>query len=177
MKRLALVTGILALAAPLALAQTTTWKSDPAHSEVDFTILHLSVSHVHGRFGHVDATIALNPADITKSTVTATIDITGVSTGEPARDNHLKTPDFFGVDTMPSATFTSTSVSKNADGTLSVAGNLTLHGVTKPEACWLRGLYHHQPHRLWHRCQVPCGGSWRRRQDHHRARRSAAVSS
>ena len=132
MKRLALVTGILALAAPLALAQTTTWKSDPAHSEVDFTILHLSVSHVHGRFGHVDATIALNPADITKSTVTATIDITGVSTGEPARDNHLKTPDFFGVDTMPSATFTSTSVSKNADGTLSVAGNLTLHGVTKP---------------------------------------------
>jgi len=82
MKRLTLVTGILALAAPLALAQTSTWKSDPAHSEVDFTILHLSVSHVHGRFGHVDATLVLNAADITKSTVTATIDVTGVSTGE-----------------------------------------------------------------------------------------------
>jgi polyisoprenoid-binding protein YceI len=132
MKRLTLVTAILALAAPLALAQTSTWKSDPAHSEVDFTILHLAVSHVHGRFGHVDATIAYNAADITKSTVTATIDITGVSTGEAARDNHLKTPDFFGTDTNPSATFTSTSVSKNADGTLGVAGNLTLHGVTKP---------------------------------------------
>lgn len=132
MKRLTLVSGILALAAPLALAQTSTWKSDPAHSEVDFTILHLAVSHVHGRFGHVDATISYNATDITKSSVTATINVTGVSTGEAARDNHLKTPDFFGVDTNPSATFTSTSVSKNADGTLAVTGNLTLHGVTKP---------------------------------------------
>jgi polyisoprenoid-binding protein YceI len=139
MKRLILVTGILALAAPLALAQTTTWKSDPAHSEVDFTILHLSVSHVHGRFGHVDATLNLNAADITKSTVTATIDVAGVSTGESARDSHLKTPDFFDVATMPSATFTSTSVSKNADGTLSVAGNLTLHGVTKPVTLLVEG--------------------------------------
>jgi len=139
MKRLILVTGILALAAPLALAQTSTWKSDPAHSEVDFTILHLSVSHVHGRFGHVDATLVLNAADITKSTVTATIDVTGVSTGEPARDSHLKTDAFFDVATMPSATFTSTSVSKNADGTLSVVGNLTLHGVTKPVTLLVEG--------------------------------------
>jgi polyisoprenoid-binding protein YceI len=139
MKRLTLVTGILALAAPLALAQTSTWKSDPAHSEVDFTILHLAVSHVHGRFGHVAATIALNEADITKSTVTATIDVTGVSTGEPARDTHLKTPDFFDVATNPSATFTSTSVGKNADGTLSITGNLALHGVTKPVVLLVEG--------------------------------------
>ena len=82
MKRLALVTGILALAAPVALAQTSTWISDPAHSEVDFSIKHLSVSNVHGRFGHVSATIALNDTDITKSTVNATIDVTGVDTGE-----------------------------------------------------------------------------------------------
>jgi polyisoprenoid-binding protein YceI len=52
MKRLALVTGILALVAPLALAQTSTWTSDPNHSEVDFSITHLSVSNVHGRFDH-----------------------------------------------------------------------------------------------------------------------------
>ena len=53
MKRLAFLTGILALAAPLALAQTSTWTSDTAHSEVDFTIRHLSVSNVHGRIGKV----------------------------------------------------------------------------------------------------------------------------
>ena len=89
MKRLAVLTGILALAAPLALAQTTTWTSDPAHSEVDFSIKHLSISNVHGRFGKVAATIDLNQADITKSTVTATIDTTTVDTGDGARATRI----------------------------------------------------------------------------------------
>ena len=131
MKRLALASGILALAAPLALAQTTTWTSDPNHSEVDFSISHMSVSNVHGRFGHVTATIAYNATDVTKSTVTATIDVAGLDTGEEARNNHLKTPDFFDVATYGTATFTSTSVAKSGSG-LTISGNLTLHGVTKP---------------------------------------------
>jgi polyisoprenoid-binding protein YceI len=131
MKRLALVTGILALAAPLALAQTSTWVNDPNHSEVDFTITHLAISNVHGRFGHVAATLNYNEADIAKSTVTATIDLVSLSTGEDARNNHLKSPDFFDVATYPSATFTSTSVAKSGD-TLTINGNLTVHGVTKP---------------------------------------------
>jgi polyisoprenoid-binding protein YceI len=131
MKHLALASALLALAAPLALAQTSTWKSDPAHSEVGFSITHMAVSNIHGRFGHVDATINYNEADVTKSTVTATIDVTGVDTGEDARNNHLKTADFFDVATYPTATFTSTAVAKNASG-LTINGNLTLHGVTKP---------------------------------------------
>ena len=131
MKRLAILTGILALAAPLALAQTSTWVSDPNHSEVDFSIVHMSVSNVHGRFGNVKATIVLNEADITKSTVTATIGVETVDTGVDARNNHLKTPDFFDVATMPTATFTSTGVAKNGNH-LTVTGNLTVHGVTKP---------------------------------------------
>jgi polyisoprenoid-binding protein YceI len=131
MKRLAVVTSILALAAPLALAQTSTWINDPNHSEVDFTITHLGISNVHGRFGHIAATIAYNEADITKSTVNATIDVAGLNTGEDARNNHLKSPDFFDVATYPSATFTSTSVAKSGD-VLTINGNLTVHGVTKP---------------------------------------------
>ncbi len=131
MKRLVLVTGILALAAPLALAQTSTWTSDPNHSEVDFSITHMTISNVHGRFGHVNATIAYNEADVSKSTVNATIDVTGVDTGEEARNNHLKSPDFFDVTTFPTATFTSTSVARSGSG-LTINGNLTLHGVTKP---------------------------------------------
>jgi polyisoprenoid-binding protein YceI len=131
MKRLALVSGILALTAPLALAQTSTWKSDPAHSEVDFSIKHLSVSNVHGRFGKVNATIAWNEADITKSTVTATIGVDTVDTGEEQRNTHLKSPDFFDIANLPTATFTSTSVARNGSN-LTVNGNLTLHGVTKP---------------------------------------------
>jgi polyisoprenoid-binding protein YceI len=79
----------------------------------------------------VNATIAYNEADVTKSTVNATIDVTGVDTGEEARNTHLKSPDFFDVTTFPTATFTSTSVAKSGNG-LTIAGNLTLHGVTKP---------------------------------------------
>ena len=131
MKRLAILGGILALAAPLALAQTSTWVSDPNHSEVDFSIVHMSVSKVHGRFGGVKATIVYNQADVTKSTVTATIGVGTVDTGVDARNQHLKSPDFFNVVAMPTATFTSTSVAKNGDH-LTVTGNLTLHGVTKP---------------------------------------------
>ncbi|MGP8174956.1 MAG: YceI family protein [Terracidiphilus sp.] len=131
MKRLVFVTGILALAAPLALAQTSTWTSDPAHSEVDFSITHLSISNVHGRFGKVAATILYNEADVTKSTVTATIGVVTVDTGEDARNTHLKSPDFFDVANFPTATFTSTSVVKSGNK-LTITGNLTLHGVTKP---------------------------------------------
>src|ERR1700722_20033202 len=112
MKVLKLASAALALIAPVALAQTSTWKSDSAHSEVDFVVKHLAISNVHGRFGKVDATIAYDEKDITKSTVNATIDVAGLSTGETPRDNHLKTDNFFDAAKYPTATFTSTSVTK-----------------------------------------------------------------
>lgn len=131
MKSLALFVGILALAAQSGIAQTSTWVSDPVHSEVDFSISHMAISKVHGRFGGVNATIVYNQADVTKSTVTATIGVNTVDTGVDQRNTHLKSPDFFDAATMPTATFTSTSVAKSGDK-LAVTGNLTLHGVTKP---------------------------------------------
>ena len=131
MKRLTLVTGILALVAPLALAQTSAWTTDPAHSGVNFTIRHGGVSNVHGHFGGVNGTLIFNEADITKSTVTVTIDTSTVDTGEPARDTDLKTVAFFDVAKFPTASFTSSSVVKNGSR-LTVNGNLTLHGVTLP---------------------------------------------
>jgi polyisoprenoid-binding protein YceI len=79
----------------------------------------------------VTASIVYDEADVTKSTVNATIDVSGVDTGEEARNNHLKSPDFFEVTANPTATFTSTSVAKSDNG-LTINGNLTLHGVTKP---------------------------------------------
>lgn len=152
MKRLVLLTGILALTAPMAVAQYSTWASDPAHSEVDFTIRHASVSNVHGRFGKVAATLVYNEADVTKSTVTATIDISTIDTGESPRDTHLKTDAFFDVAQFPTATFTSTSVAKNGSK-LSVSGNFTLHGVTKPvvldvdgPSTPVEGMMDHKPH-------------------------------
>jgi polyisoprenoid-binding protein YceI len=131
MKLAILAPAILVMAAPFAIAQTSTWKSDPAHSEVDFTIKHMALSNVHGRFGAVDATLVWDEQDPTKSTVNATIDVTGVDTGVPNRDNDLKGARFFDVANNPKATFVSTSVTKGGAG-LRVNGNLTIKGVTKP---------------------------------------------
>jgi polyisoprenoid-binding protein YceI len=130
-RRVASLLGMLALAAPMALAQTSTWVPDKAHSGVDFSILHMSLSKVRGHFGNIGGTIVLNDADISKSTVNVTIDVTTVDTGVSHRDDDLKSAKFFDATQFPTATFVSTSVSKSGSG-LSVAGNLTLHGVTKP---------------------------------------------
>ncbi len=131
MRHLALAAGALAFAASLAAAQTTTWVSDPNHSEVDFAIAHMSVSKVHGRFGSVNATIQYDAADVTRSTVQATIGVGTVDTGVQGRDNDIKGANYFDIATFPLATFTSIGVTKNGDH-LSVSGNLTLHGITKP---------------------------------------------
>jgi polyisoprenoid-binding protein YceI len=130
--------GLLLLYAPLALAQTSTWVPDKAHSEVDFSILHMGLSHVRGHFGNLGGTIVLNESDITKSTVNVTIDVATVDTGVPPRDGDLKGPNFFDVAQFPTATFVSTSVAKNGNG-LTVSGNLTLHGVTKPVVLQVEG--------------------------------------
>lgn len=131
MKLVKVASAVLAFVAPLAIAQPSTWKSDPNHSEVDFAVKHLALTNVHGKFGTVDATIVYDDQDITKSTVNATIDITGVDTGEAARDKHLKTDTFFNVDKFTKATFVSTSVAKGGSGLL-VSGNLTIKDITKP---------------------------------------------
>ena len=129
--RVASLLGTLALAAPLTLAQTSTWVPDKAHSSVDFSVLHMSLSQVRGHFGNIGGSIVWNEGDITKSTVNVTIDVTTVDTGVAARDADLKSDHFFDVAQFPTATFVSTSVSKSSGG-LTISGNLTLHGVTKP---------------------------------------------
>src|SRR5258707_12244165 len=101
---------VLAFSAPIAMAQTSTWKSAPADSQVDFTVKHLGISNVHGRFGRIDATIVYDEKDVTKSTVSVTIDVSGLDTGEPKRDNDLKSEKFFDVAKNITASFASTSV-------------------------------------------------------------------
>ena len=131
MKKLFMLAGVLSLAAPLAFAQTSTWVPDKAHSGVDFSILHLSLSKVRGHFGNIGGSIVMNEADVSKSTVNVTIDVSTCDTGVSARDNDLKGPNIFDAAQFPTATFVSTSVAKSGNG-LTVTGNLTLHGVTKP---------------------------------------------
>jgi polyisoprenoid-binding protein YceI len=126
-----LLAGALALGTvTLAHAQSSTWKIDPAHSAAGFTVRHMGLSNVHGRFGGVTGQITLDPVDLSKSSVKATIDTTTVDTGVAPRDTDLKSPNFFEVAKYPTMTFVSTSVTKNGDG-YTITGDLTMHGVTK----------------------------------------------
>jgi polyisoprenoid-binding protein YceI len=138
MKRLSLLVVALTIFGSLAFAQTSTWVPDKAHSGVDFSILHLSLSNVRGHFGNIGGAIVLNAADITKSTVNVTIDVSTVDTGVSARDADLKSANFFDVAQFPTATFVSKSVAKGGSG-LTVSGDLTVHGVTKPVVLQVEG--------------------------------------
>lgn len=138
MKRLPVFLLALAMSAPFASAQSSTWVPDKAHSGVDFAILHLSLSKVRGHFGNISGTVTWNEADITKSTVNVTIDTTTINTGVTQRDNDLKSPNYFDVSQFPTATFVSTSVARSGKD-LTISGNLTLHGVTKPVVLQVEG--------------------------------------
>jgi len=130
MKRLSLSLSILLAVAPTA-ALATTWEIDSAHSSAEFSVRHLMVSNVKGHFGKVNGTVNVDDKDITKSTVEATIDAKTIDTREPKRDEHLRSPDFFDTAKFPTITFKSTSVKKAGKDKLKVAGDLTMHGVTK----------------------------------------------
>lgn len=123
--------GGLLLVGSQAFAQTSTWKIDPAHSEADFQVTHLSVSKVRGSLGAVNGTVLWDEKDPTKSSVTATIDTKTLTTRVQKRDDHLKSADFFDVEKNPTVTFKSTAVKRQGDS-FAVTGDLTLNGVTKP---------------------------------------------
>jgi polyisoprenoid-binding protein YceI len=109
---------------------TGTWVIDPVHSEVAFSVRHLMVSKVKGNFRLFEGAITISQ-DALQSKVEATIDATSVDTGEPNRDNHLRSQDFFHVENHPKITFVSTSVTPRGE-IFDLTGDLTVHGVTRP---------------------------------------------
>src|SRR5580692_12651024 len=111
LRKTAIFAAVLTFTAAAASAQISKWQIDPAHSEADFTIRHMGISNVHGRFGNISGTLTLDENEIAKSSVNADIDITTVDTGVAQRDTHLKSPDFFDVAKYPQMTFTSKSLS------------------------------------------------------------------
>lgn len=126
-----------ALAALLVLAPSAgfagSWEFDSSHTNAHFTVKHMMVTNVRGEFTKLTGAVELDDKDITKSTVTTTIDATSVNTREPKRDEHLRSADFFDVAKHPNLTFKSKKVEKGASANmLKVTGDLTIRGVTKP---------------------------------------------
>jgi polyisoprenoid-binding protein YceI len=130
---------VLAMGTGVMSAQATQWKIDAAHSEADFAIKHLAISTVHGSFHGISGVISFDAADVAKSSVEATIPVDTVDTGVAPRDGDLKSPHFFDAAQFPTITFKSTGVHKTGDH-YDVAGDLTIHGVTKPVVLKLEEL-------------------------------------
>lgn len=125
------------------LAQTTTWKADPMHSKLTFTITHQGLSSIFGLFQKFEATFTSSKEDFSDAMFTLSVDMASVNTEVKMRDDDLRSDHFFDVAKYPDMTFKSTSIS-NTTGIkdrFRITGDLTMHGVTKTVTmdAWFRG--------------------------------------
>ncbi|OLM31722.1 Protein yceI precursor [Pseudonocardia sp. Ae717_Ps2] len=108
-----------------------TWDIDAAHSDVSFSVRHMMVSKVRGRFTGVTGEL-VTAERLQDSSVTATVDATSITTGQEQRDGHIRSADFFDVEKYPEWTFRSTGLVAKGGDDYVLAGDLTIKGVTRP---------------------------------------------
>lgn len=111
---------------------TSSWVIDPAHTDVLFTATHMMVTRVRGKFTEVAGRLALDEEDPTRSTAEVSIKAASVDTGVAARDEHLRSADFFDVANHLEITFRSRAIERRGDSAYRVVGDLTIKGVTRP---------------------------------------------
>lgn len=129
MQRAALLLGMVVALASLATAQD--FKIDKAHSQAGFSVRHLMISNVHGRFDELEGTLHYDAKDVTKSSVQVTIKTASIDTDNENRDKDLRSANFFEVEKYPDITFKSTKVTPRGQDRYDVTGTLTMHGVSK----------------------------------------------
>ena len=110
---------------------TAVWNLDPAHSAAEFKVKHMMISNVKGRFSSLQGALTRDESDLARSRVEVSIEAASISTGEPDRDAHLRSADFFDVEKFPTLSFKSPRLSPNGEGEWKLAGDLTIHGVTR----------------------------------------------
>ena len=108
-----------------------TWNIDASHSIAEFSVKHMMVSTVKGRFGTLEGAIEGDASDPLSGSVRATIDVASITTGEPQRDAHLRSDDFFNAEKYPTITFASKRVERVDAENYRVVGDLTIRDVTK----------------------------------------------
>jgi polyisoprenoid-binding protein YceI len=113
-----------------ALVPTGTWTVDPTHSSVEFAVKHMGIATVRGRFTEFEGTLDV-AEDLARSKARGSVKVASISTGEDARDAHLRSPEFFDAERYPEITFESTRIEPIDADSSRVFGNLTMHGITK----------------------------------------------
>ena len=108
------------------------WQIDSAHSEINFTVRHMMISKVRGRFESFSGVIAFDEDNPENTAIDVSIDAAGINTREEDRDNHLRSGDFLNVEDYPTIQFKSTRVEQEAEKKGKLYGDLTIRGVTKP---------------------------------------------
>jgi polyisoprenoid-binding protein YceI len=108
-----------------------TWQIDKAHSDIHFTVRHMVITKVRGRFLKWDGSLTLDEQDWSKSKVDVSIDAASITTNDEKRDAHLRSADFLDAEKFPKLTFKSTKVEAGKGDTLAVTGNLTIRDVTR----------------------------------------------
>lgn len=124
-------TAVFAVSSASAFAQATTYTIDNSHTSLIFAVSHLGFSDTYGRFNKISGTVAWDASAPAASKLDVTIDANTIDTNDAKRDDHLKNADFFNVKQFPLITFKSTKVVVNGEK-VSVTGDMTMHGVTKP---------------------------------------------
>ena len=108
------------------------WYIDPSHSQVGFAVKHMMVSTVRGRLGKLTGKLELDPAQAEKADFELAVDVASIDTGDPKRDGHLRSADFFDAEKYPTITFKSNAIFPRGDGRYTASGDLTIRGVTRP---------------------------------------------
>src|SRR5215210_9087344 len=113
------------------LIPTGTWTVDRSHSAVGFSVKHLGIATVRGRFEEFEGTLEIGD-DLSTARAYGTARVNSINTDEPARDEHLRSADFFGAESNPELRFESTAIRPLDEDTFEIEGDLTMNGVTKP---------------------------------------------
>lgn len=109
----------------------TTWTFEPGHTAAEFRVKHMMVTWVRGHFKNVRGKLQFDAQNPAAGSAEVEIDVPGIWTGEPARDDHLRSPDFLDAQRYPKIVFKSTKVRRAGQNKFRVAGNLTIRGITK----------------------------------------------
>jgi polyisoprenoid-binding protein YceI len=123
-----------------SLASASTWRIDPEHTTIQFTVRHMMISNVKGVFHKFNGQFEIDDKEITNARASAVINVASIDTGIEKRDEDLRSPNFFDVAKYPSMAFASKRIVRTGSNSFKMTGDLTMHGVTREVVLEMEGL-------------------------------------